>query len=155
MRALGKSVATAGMIAALYAVMVQLFHPISFLQMNIRVANALLGLIPLVGWPAILGISIGVFIGNITSPIGPIDLLSFIPTFAGCYIIYLLRRKAALVALGLLIYSVIISIWVSFMLWYVFKLPYILSFLYVFAGSLISNVLLGFLLYKVLSRTLR
>lgn len=152
MKASGKHVATTGITAALYAVMVQVFHPISFLQINIRIANALLGLIPLMGWPAILGISIGVLIGNLTSPLGPIDLLSFLPTFLGCYIIYLLRKSAVSVILGLFVYSVIISAWVSFMLWYVLKLPYLLSFLYVLVGSLISNVLMGFLLYKALSK---
>jgi len=154
-RASGKFVATAGTIAALYAAMVQVFHPISFLQINIRVANALLGLVPVIGWPAVLGIPIGVLIGNATSPLGPIDLLSFIPTLAGCYVIYLLRKRDFLVITGLLIYSAIISAWVSFMLWYVLKLPYLLSFLYVFAGQLLSDVLLGFLLYRALRKIIR
>ncbi|MHA1239056.1 MAG: QueT transporter family protein [Candidatus Odinarchaeia archaeon] len=131
--------------AATYAALMYFLAPISFMQIQVRVANALIGVVPLLGMPAVYGITLGVLIGNTLSPLGPIDLLSAIPSFIGLLIVYKLRKKSVL--LGLTIYSLIISIWVAFMLNYVFNLPYLLTFAYVFIGVTIATVGLGYLLY--------
>jgi hypothetical protein len=91
----------------------------------------------------------GVFLGNLTSPLGFIDLISPVFSFIGLMIIYELRNESVLS--GLLIYSMLLSVWVSFMLWYVFGLPYILSFLYVLIGITIATAGLGYLVYKSVS----
>jgi uncharacterized membrane protein len=136
-------------LSALYAALVNFLHPLSFMQVQVRVANALIGLVPIFGLPAVYGLTIGVFIGNLTSPLGPIDLISPVFSFIGLMIIYELRNES--VFSGLLIYSMLLSVWVSFMLWYVFGLPYILSFLYVLIGITIATAGLGYLVYKSVS----
>jgi uncharacterized membrane protein len=143
----------AAFIAALYVGLIELFHPISFQAIQVRVANALIGTVPILGWPAIIGITLGVLIGNITSPLGLIDLISAIPTFIGLYIIYRLRSTSVL--LGLTIYTVILSLWVGFMLWYVLNLPYIITVAYLLIGIGISTIFLGYVLYKALRRVIR
>ena len=126
--------------------LVNAFAPISFHQIQIRVANALIGLVPLLGWPGIYGIALGVLLGNLSSPLGPIDLLSVLPSFAGLFAIYKLRTKS--IILGLQIYSTLISFWVALMLYFVFNLPYLITFIYVFVGVTIATTGLGYLLYK-------
>jgi uncharacterized membrane protein len=143
----------AAFIAALYVGLIELFHPISFQAIQVRVANALIGTVPILGWPAIIGITLGVLIGNITSPLGLIDLISAIPTFIGLYIIYRLRNTSVL--LGLTIYTIILSLWVGFMLWYVLNLPYMITVAYLLIGIGISTIFLGYILYKALRRVMR
>jgi uncharacterized membrane protein len=143
----------AAFMAALYVGLIELFHPISFQAIQVRVANALIGTVPILGWPAIIGITLGVLIGNITSPLGLIDLISAIPTFIGLYIIYRLRSTSVL--LGLTIYTIILSLWVGFMLWYVLNLPYIITVAYLLIGIGISTIFLGYILYKALRRVMR
>jgi len=138
------------LIAALYSAMVIVFHPISFHVIQVRIANALIGVVPILGKPAIIGITLGVLIGNITSPLGVLDILSFIPTFVGLTIIYKLRNVSVL--LGLLIYSLILGAWVSFLLWYILGLPYVISFIYVTIGIMIATSGLGYMVYMVLSK---
>ena len=135
---------------ALYASLVNVFAPISFQQIQVRVANALVGLVPLFGWPAIVGLTLGVFLGNMISPIGIIDLASALPSFVGLVVVHRLRRVSVL--LGLQSYSTIISVWVAFMLNLVFRLPYLITFVYVFVGVSIATTGLGYLLYRSLSR---
>ncbi|MEM1546201.1 MAG: QueT transporter family protein [Candidatus Methanomethylicia archaeon] len=147
-----KNLAITAIIATLYSVLVYVFSPISFQMVQIRVANALMGLIPILGVPAIIGVVLGVFIANLVSPLGFIDLLSVAPTFIGLTIIYKLRNYSVL--LGLAIYSIILGAWVSFMLWYVFKIPYVECFIYVTVGIAMATVGLGYPVYKTFKRIL-
>lgn len=136
--------------ASCYAALVVFLVPISFLQIQVRVANALMGLVPIFGMPAVYGLALGVFLGNIVSPLGLIDLFSAVPSFIGLLIIYKLRNRSVL--LGLLIYSVIISLWVAWMLNWILGLPYWIGFIYVFIGVVIATVGLGYILYQAFSK---
>jgi uncharacterized membrane protein len=141
-----RNVAVSIIISVLYVVLVYAFAPISFHQIQVRIANALIGLVPFLGWPGVYGLVLGVFLGNLSSPLGPIDLLSILPSFAGLVAVYKLRNVS--VILGLQIYSTIVSFWVAFMLYLVFNLPYFVTFMYVFAGITIATSGLGYLLYR-------
>ena len=143
-----KKIALGSALAALYIALVVGLNPISFLQIQFRIANALIGIVPLAGLPAVFGITIGVMIANISSPLGPLDILSFVPTFAGCLIIYYLRKVSVLT--GLTIYTIILSLWVAFLLQYVLNVPYLPSFLYLLIGIGGVTIGLGYSLYKAL-----
>jgi len=149
-----KRLTLSALLASLYATLVQLGHPISFLVFQVRVANALIGLVPLLGKPAILGLTLGVFLANTTSPLGPIDLVSAVPSLIFMAVLYWMSRRMGDlgVILGLTLYSVALSTWVSFMLWYVLKLDFTATFLYIFGGIFIATCLLGFLTYRILKR---
>lgn len=97
------------------------------------------------GAPAVAGLTLGVLIGNVNSPLGPIDLLSFLPSFLGLMIVH--KTRGRMVVAGLAAYSLLLSVWVAFMLNVVFGLPYFLTFLYVLGGMVISTVGLGYLVY--------
>lgn len=147
-RALTKDLALFALCAACYTALVVFLAPISFLHIQVRVANALMGLVPIFGMPAVYGLTLGIFLGNIISPLGPIDLFSAIPSFIGLFIIYKLRNRS--VILGLLIYSLIISLWVALMLNLVLNLPYLITFVYVLIGVIIATVMLGYILYQAI-----
>jgi len=60
-----KDITIATVLAALYAILVFTFNPISFLVFQIRIANVLIGLVPILGLPAVIGISLGVLVANV------------------------------------------------------------------------------------------
>jgi uncharacterized membrane protein len=67
-------VALASLLGALYATYVIYFVFLSFGPLQIRIVDALLPLSVVFGWPAVVGVTIGCFIGNVVgSQIGPID----------------------------------------------------------------------------------
>jgi len=141
-------IALGSTLAALYIILVVGLGPLSYLQIQFRAANILLGIIPIAGLPAVFGITLVVLVGNISSPLGPIDMLSVITTFFGCLTIYYLRKVSVLA--GLTVYTVIISLWVAFLLQYVLGLPYLITFLYLLIGVGVVTIGLGYILYKTL-----
>lgn len=143
-------IATASVYAAMYVALTYVFSPISYGPVNFRVANLLEGLIPLMGWPAILGQTLGVFIANSRSPLGPIDLINVVPTFLFSWLIWKLRRVSVL--LGLVLYSVALGITVSLALNYAFGLPLYVEIPYVTAGILVVTAFFGYLFYKAVER---
>lgn len=145
-----RAVIKTAIVAAAYAALTISLAPISFGAIQIRVANALIGIVPLIGMPAALGISLGVFIGNMASPLGPLDLLSAIPTFLGLLI--LMRLKDRSVIVGLTCYTVIVSVWVGALLNYVLGMPFLITFAYLVVGVGIATVGLGYILYRSLKK---
>ncbi len=148
-----RSLVYGAIIAAVYVALVFLLAPLSFGAIQIRVADALVGLVPIVGWPGVVGVTIGVFIGNIPSTLGPLDLLSTIPTFFALMIVLKLRNRSVL--LGLMSYTTILSAWVGYLLAYVFQLPFVITFVYLFIGIGIATIGLGYLLYRTMKKVLK
>ncbi len=146
-----KEIALISTLAALYILLVVGLGPLSFNQFQFRVANILLGIVPLAGLPAVFGITLGVLIGNITSTLGPIDMLSAIPSFLGCLSIYYLRKKSVL--LGLTVYTIIISVWVSYLLYIVVNLPFLENLFLILIGVGVVTIGFGYILYKTLLKT--
>ncbi|MCL4355160.1 MAG: QueT transporter family protein [Nitrososphaerota archaeon] len=146
-------VATAAVYAAMYVVLVVVFSPISYGVINLRVANVLIGLVPLLGWPAIIGQTLGVFIANqpaFGDPLGPIDLINVLPTFVFTWVIWRLRKKSVL--LGLTVYAVALGVSVSYALSYAFNLPLFVEIPQVTAGIFLATTVLGYLFYRAVGR---
>lgn len=90
-----KSVALAAMLAALYSAYVFYFAVTSFGPLQVRVVDALLPLSVLFGWPAIVGVTIGGFVGNLLgSPFGLVDYLGG-PTanFVAALLAWMITRR--------------------------------------------------------------
>ena len=62
-----KSLALAVPFAALYVALCLGLAPISYMDIQVRVADALYPLIGLFGWPALFGLVVGHFIANMFS----------------------------------------------------------------------------------------
>jgi uncharacterized membrane protein len=139
--------------AAMYAVGVVVLGPISFLPIQVRVADALLPLAIVFGWPAILGLSIGAFVANFFGGLGAVDIIggslaNFIATFVAWRIGRHRSKPWQLLGVGLEI--VVITLIVGTYLTYVFGFP--LAWVGVFVGSVIAIGILGSILLFTLSR---
>ncbi len=145
-------IATAAVYAAMYVALVLAFGQLSYGVVNLRIANVLVGLIPLIGWPAIFGQTLGVLISNSASSLGPIDLLNVIPTFAFSWLLWKLKNVS--VFLGLTLYSIALGITVGLALNYVGFLngPLYLGFAYVIVGIFLATAVMGYILYRAVER---
>ncbi|MDA4120561.1 MAG: QueT transporter family protein [Thaumarchaeota archaeon] len=146
-------ISTAAVYAAMYVALALVFNPISYGAINLRVANVLIGLVPIIGWPAVLGQTLGVFLANqpaLGDPLGPIDLINVIPSFFFSFLLWKLRNKSVFV--GLTLYSVALGISVSYALNYAFKLPLLVEIPQVTVGVFIATAVFGYLLFRSVKR---
>jgi len=151
-----KDLALISIYAALYAGLVVGLGFISYGPINFRLADAMVAAVPLLGLPGVLGHTLGVFIGNLFSPEGLIDLLNTIPSFAMSYVVYYVYRKTQndYTVIGTCVaYSAVLGVSVGLMLSYILGLPLLLTIAYVAIGNTIATVLIGWPLFKVLKRT--
>jgi uncharacterized membrane protein len=147
-------ISTAAVYAAMYVVLAFIFNPISYGLINLRVANILIGLVPLIGWPAVLGQTLGVFIANqpaLGDSLGPIDLLNVIPSFAFSFLLWKLRSKS--VFLGLTLYSIALGTTVGLAVSYVIPdVPPFVAVLEVIPGVFLATAVLGYIMYRSVRR---
>lgn len=132
-----KQIAQASIIGTLYLVLGMFFYPISFGAVQVRVSASLTPLIAVLGWPALVGLTIGGFIYNYTSPLGMIDLL----TVVLCIPPRILMLKYGLKATILNV--LVVSLWVPYMLTNAYGLPFWPLVISVGVGEVISELLLG------------
>lgn len=168
-----KKIALTSMFAAVYAVLVIGFAPISFLPLQVRFADSLIPLSIFYGWPAIIGLTLGCSISNFIAGqvffsgwtfidvIGG-SLANFLASYIGWRICLKYSKRAIIAATFL--QSIIVSVVVGSYLWYIFgspesyniysiTLPGLPAFwLSIFAGSVISIVFLGNILISAISR---
>jgi uncharacterized membrane protein len=151
-----KDVTIIGIYAALYAALVVVLGEFSYGPIQVRVADSLLAVVPLLGLPGVLGHTLGVFIANMFSTVGLIDLLNTIPSFAMSFVVYYVYKRTQndYTVIGTCIaYSIVLGITVGWMLSYVYSLPLLLTMAYVAVGNTIASVLIGWPLFKVLKKT--
>ena len=150
-----KNLAVIAIYAALYAALVIVLGPFSYGPLQIRLADSLLAAVPLLGIAGVLGHTLGVFIANLFSPLGPIDLLNTIPSFVMSFVVYYVYKRTQndyTVIATCTAYSVVLGITVGWMLSYVLGLPLLPTIAYVFIGNFIASVLIGWPFFKVLKK---
>lgn len=128
-------VAIVGIVAALYITLGYLFQPISFLGLQFRVAEIMVGVVIIFPYSGMLGNIIGVFFVNIMSPLGALDLISVLVNIPALYCIVFLKSKAKY--LGGILYSWIIAIYVAWLLKVVLGLPFEIMMIQVFVSELV------------------
>ena len=141
--------------AALYAALVVVLGGFSYGPVQVRIADTMLAALPLLGLPGVLGHTLGVFIANVFSPVGLIDLLNTIPSFAMSFVVYYVykRTRNDFTVIGTCVaYSVVLGVTVGWMLSYVYSLPLLLTMAYVAIGNVIASVLIGWPVFKLLKK---
>jgi len=149
--------------AALYAMinvvqMVTIGNPTIYGPVQLRIADALIPLAALFGWPIVGGATIGCFITNAYYFISPTDVV-FGPVanfVAACLILFLRKRRLLACVIG----SLPIGLIVGGYLWLFFPPPEIFSTVpawfasiaSITISSLIAVAVIGYLLLSVLSR---
>ena len=111
-----RGVALAALLAALYGAYVFYLSVTSFQVVQVRVVDALLPLSILFGPPAIAGVTLGAFVGNLLgSPFGPIDVVGgTVANFVAATIAWIVGRRrfrgAWLIAIALEIAAVTVIV---------------------------------------------
>jgi uncharacterized membrane protein len=151
-----KDLTVIGVYAALYAALVVVLGGFAYGPIQVRIADSLLAVVPLLGLPGVLGHTLGVFIANLFSPVVLLDLLNTIPSFAMSFVVYYIykRSKKDYTVIGTcIVYSAVLGVTVGWMLSYVYVLPLLPTMGYVAIGNVIASVLVGWPLFKVLKKT--
>lgn len=153
------NIAIGAIIGALYYALMVFLAPLSFLAVQVRVAECLKMLVAVFPIPALIGTIIGTFLGNVGSPLGAIDLIS--PIFAFISLLPLVcikkwckneKHLPAMIMLGGIIYCIGITSWVAFALQYSFGLPYGITWVTVFIGEIIAVLGIGYPMQAVVKR---
>jgi len=151
-----KNIALIAIYAALYAALVVGLGGISYGPGQVRIADSMIAAVPLLGIAGVIGHTLGVFVANIFSTAGPIDLLNTIPSFVMAFVVYYVYNKTHndYTVIGTCIaYSAVLGITVGWMLSYVFDAPLLLTMLYVAIGNTIASVLIGWPIFKLLKKS--
>jgi uncharacterized membrane protein len=158
-----RDIALTTVFAALYAVLVLALAGISFQIVQVRIADALIPLSIVFGWPAILGVTIGCAVANIASPmpsiITDVTLGSLTNFIAGvvAWRISLLKTKRVMHArtselLGCLAATVLTTFIVGTYLAVLTGMELWVWWLGIGIGSIISITILGYALVQILKR---
>jgi len=148
------SVTLSAVVAALYAVGVVVLGSISFQVFQVRVADALLPLSMLFGWPVIIGLTLGTIVANLFGGLGPIDIVGGgLANFFAGYIAWRisLNRGKPWLLLGVASQVIIVTAIVGTYLSYLFGMPLEVGLLGVLIGSIVAIGILGSLLLLALS----
>ena len=160
-----KEVSLSAVFAGLYAVLLIFLAPISFGPVQLRIADCLLPLAALFGWPIIWGATIGCLVGNTVGGIvafgsaNPIDIIfGSTANLIATYVIFKLRSRKLL---GCMLGSIIIGLIVGGYLWLFVPAPEIGGFslpawaammISITVSSLIAVAVIGYTLLLAMSR---
>ncbi len=154
-------IACIAIVSALYIVLVILI-PVAWEIPQVRFADALFATVFFFGYPGAIGLAVGCVFANIIGGLGPIDIIfgSLANLLAGILGYYLFRkikdiqgrRKQIYVQLILLLMNIINTAIVGTYLPYLLGMPYSITYLGIFLGSLISMNICGYILYVSLDK---
>jgi len=160
-----KEISLSAVFAGLYAVLLIFLAPISFGPVQLRIADCLLPLAALFGWPIIWGATIGCLVGNSIGGIiafgaaNPIDIVfGSIANLIATYVIFALRKRRLL---GCALGSMIIGLIVGGYLWLFVPAPEIGGFflpawaamiISITISSLVVVAVVGYMLLLAISR---
>jgi len=154
-----KDVSLTAIFGSLYAILVVVLAPISFGPVQLRVADSLIPLAALFGWPLVAGVTIGCFVGNAYYWIGVYDVVfGPLANLMAASIIFLLRKHRLL---GCVIGALPIGVIVGGYLWLFFPppdfpglslAPWAAMIGSITVSSLIAMAVIGYSLLNVLSR---
>lgn len=141
----------AAMIAAIYVVLTYLFQPFGFMDVQVRIAEALT-ILPFFTPAAIPGLFVGCLLGNILGGAVLLDIvMGSLTTLVAASISYLLRKNKYLVALPPIIGNAIVVPWVL-RIGYGLATPIPLMMVTVGIGEIISCGILGTMLLLSLNK---
>ncbi|MBR4474847.1 MAG: QueT transporter family protein [Oscillospiraceae bacterium] len=144
--------AQAAMIAALYVVLTFVFAPISFREVQVRVAEALT-ILPVFTPAAVPGLFIGCLLANVLGgAMIPDVIFGSLATLIGAFFTWKLRRASPYLAPIPPILSNTLIIPFVLRYAYLIEMPIPLMMLTIFFGEVISCGLLGILLYFALDK---
>jgi uncharacterized membrane protein len=157
-----RTITLTAVFAALYAVInvvqsATVGNPTIYGPIQLRIADALIPLAALIGWPVVGGVTIGCFVTNAYYFISPTDvILGPVANFiAAMLILYLRRRRLLACVVGALPIGFIVGgyLWLFFPPPDLFSAPaWLASIASITVSSIVSLAVIGYALLTVLSR---
>ena len=155
-----KDLALASIFAALYAILVILLAVISFQLVQVRIADALIPLSIVFGWPAVIGVTVGCIVSNVVSPMPSVIIDVTLGSIANLIASFLawkigrLKRRESLVNefLGCSAATIVITFIVGTYLAIITEMEPWIWWLGIGVGSVISINILGYILIQVMKR---
>lgn len=143
-----KFIVQAAIIGALYATLTILLAPISYGQLQVRVAEALT-ILPVFTPAAIPGLFIGCIVANLYGGYGIVDIVfGSLATLVAAYLTHKVSKRF----LAPLPPVIINAIVVGFILYYVSHLPLVITIVWVGLGEAIACYGLGYPLMLILDK---
>ncbi len=137
------------LIAAIYVVLVFVFMELSFKEIQFRIAEILLILL-LFDKKSILGLTLGVFIANLFSPMLLFDITFGVIASIISFFLILVFKKRPYIAL--IFPAIVNGLVIGIGLTIIFKVSYLITFITVFLGELAVVYIIGLPLYYLLKR---
>ena len=154
-----RDIALTAIFAALYAVLVLVLSSLSFGLVQVRIADALIPLSVIFGWPAVIGVTLGCLIGNVASPMPSIvtdlslgALANFIASVFAWKISVLKRDSIISDFAGCTVATIVITFIVGTYLAILTEMELWVWWLGIFTGSLISINLIGYLILQFMKK---
>lgn len=154
-----KDLALTAVFSALYAVLVLVLANVSFQIAQVRIADALIPLSIVFGWPAVFGVTIGCAVANVASPMPSVIVditLGSLANFIASTSAWLIGRwKAQGILselLGCLVATFLITFIVGTYLAVLTEMEFWLWWLGIGTGSTISITILGYGLIQIFKR---
>lgn len=144
----GEFLAKSAIVAAAYAALTLLFISMSFYGVQFRIAEVLT-LLVFIDRRYIYGLTLGCFIANLGSPLGPIDVA--VGTLA-TVIALLLISKTKNLLVATLWPAIVNGLMIGLMLYYLLDLPLFITSAQVFFGEFVVVTIFGYIIF---SRILR
>lgn len=143
-----KRIVKIAVVAAIYAVLTIVLAPISYGHIQFRISEFMV-LLPFINPSYIWGLTLGCFIANLYSPLGIIDLVfGTLATFLSCYFV----SRSKKLEYAVLYPAVFNGVIVGLELYYIIKVPALLTILYVFLGELAVVALLGYTITRAIMK---
>jgi predicted membrane protein len=155
-----RDVSLTALFAGFYAVLVVVLAPISFGPVQLRVADVLIPLSALFGWPVVIGVTMGCFIGNSYFWLGPYDVIfGPVANLIAATVVLRLRKKRLLACfVSALPIGVIVGggyLWLYFPPPDIFGLTlpsWIAMMISITLSSLIAVTIIGYVMLVAISR---
>lgn len=154
-----QTLALAGLYAALYVAVVAIFPFLSFLQLNVRVADGLRGMLRFWPWAVFLGNFVAATLANfLFSPLGFYDVaLSPSVSTLTIAVAWVIGSKGAGMIdekysyfVGYFVHSLLLGTYLSWLLSFVLNLPFIGLWPLLITGTFVSDCVLPYVLYRAL-----
>jgi len=160
-----RDLALSGVFAGLYVVlnlvqMVTVGNPTIFGPIQLRVADCLIALAALLGWPVVAGVTVGCVVVNAFGTIGPIDIVfGSIANFVAATLVVMLRKRSLLACIaGAFPIGIIVG---GGYLWWFFPMydilgvslhPMLATMVSITVSTLIVMAGIGYVLLKIMGR---
>ena len=135
--------------AAIYAASTLGLPKLLFLAYHIEIGVIPTAFVAIFGLPAVFGLTLGQFIAGIGFQITPIAMLSPAISFVGLVVVYYSRKFNTFA--GCIVYIIITSLWLSYMLPIVNGTPPAVAAYSAFAGQSVA-VIVGYIGYIIAAR---